>query len=68
MVSVRVYWIQSGNPAKSQKVSVGFDGFFRGFSKTQYTDKNGECHFDNAPGNGTVYVNRKIEGFTTIYI
>lgn len=74
MVSVKVIYSSTGKPATSQKVSVGFDGWTRGFSKTEYTDKNGEVHFDNDPGNGTIYVNGnskyvgRIEGMKVIYI
>lgn len=74
MVSVKILYTSTGKPAYNQKVSIGFDGFFRGFSKTQYTDKNGEVHFDNDPGTGTIYINGKnvyegkIEGMKVLYI
>lgn len=74
MVSVKVIYTSSGKPAISQKVSIGFDGFFRGFSETQYADKSGETHFNNDPGNGVIYVNGKasfkgyIAGMKVLYI
>jgi hypothetical protein len=51
-----------GNPAYYKKVSVGFKGVFRGFSKDQYTDKNGEAHFSEDNGEGTVYIDGKDYG------
>lgn len=59
MVSVKVIYTSSGKPATAQKVSIGFEGFFRGFSETQLTDNQGETHFNNDPGNGTIYINGK---------
>jgi hypothetical protein len=57
MVSVRVCWKSSGRPAAGHRVVVGFDGWSRGMSSEAYTDSNGDVHFDNDPGRGTVYVN-----------
>ncbi len=74
MVSVKVIYTSSGKPAIAQKVSIGFEGFFRGFSETQYTDKIGETHFNNDPGVGTIYINGKatfkgyIAGLKVMYI
>ena len=74
MVSVKVIHSVSGKPAVAQKVNIGFNGFFRGFSESQYTDKSGETHFNNDPGDGEIYVNGKasfkghISGLKVLYI
>jgi len=74
MVSVKIISKTTGRPMKSQKVSIGFLGFFRGFSETVYTDSNGETHFNNDPGEGTIYVNGnavyrgQISGMKYVYI
>jgi hypothetical protein len=75
MISVKVCWRQTGKPAESRKVMLGFDGLFSGgVSKTEYTDRNGEAHFDNDPGQGKVYVDGstqfsgRLEGRIVVYI
>lgn len=74
MVSVKVLRKSTGRPVKSARVAISFDGWTRGMSKTQYTDADGEAHFSNDPGNGTIYVNGstvykgKIQGMKHIYI
>lgn len=57
MVTVRVVHQSSGKPAKSQKVSIGFNDLGRGVTSSEYTDSNGEAHFDAKPGDGKVFVN-----------
>jgi hypothetical protein len=55
-------------------VAVGFNGLFRGFSKDQYTDRNGEAHFSEDNGEGAIYVQGtkvyegRIEGRKIVYI
>lgn len=56
MVTVKVCYQSSGKPADGVKVCIGFDGFFRGMSSDEITDRSGEAHFDNEPGHGKVYV------------
>lgn len=74
MFTVQVINRKTGKPEYHKKISVGFDGILRGFSKTQYTDKNGETHFNEDNGAGTIYVHGKpvykgrIEGRRIIYI
>jgi hypothetical protein len=74
MVSVKIIYKCSGKPAKDQKVSIGFSGIFRAFSSSSYTDADGEVHFNNDPGEGTIYVNGNsyykgyISGMKIIYI
>jgi hypothetical protein len=74
MITIKVVHKDSGKPAKGYKVSVGFDGFFRGVTDSKYTDDQGEVHFDNDPGDGEVYVSGntvykgRIVGRTVVYI
>ncbi|MDR0602984.1 MAG: hypothetical protein LBG80_01605 [Bacteroidales bacterium] len=74
MFTIQVFERSTGRPAYYKKVSVGFKGLFRGFSKDQYTDRNGEAHFSEDNGEGTVYVQGKpeydgrIEGRIVVYI
>jgi len=65
MVSVKVIREQNGKPEKGAKVALGFDGLFSGgVTENQWTDANGDAHFDVDPGKGEVYVNgnTKYEG------
>jgi hypothetical protein len=74
MFTVQVIESKTGKPACYKKVAVGFNGLFRGFSKDQYTDRNGEAHFSEDNGEGTIYVQGtkvyegRIEGRKIIYI
>ncbi|MDR0610449.1 MAG: hypothetical protein LBG58_10100 [Planctomycetaceae bacterium] len=74
MFSVQVFYRSSGNPAVSKRVSVGFEGLFRGHTNSQFTDSNGECHFNCDNGTGTIYVNESnvykgtIKGRTIVYV
>ncbi len=74
MVSVRIFSKTSGKPLKNMRVCIGFSGFTRGFSPNLYSDNNGEVHFNNDPGEGSIYVNGKevykgtISGMRTIYL
>jgi hypothetical protein len=74
MISVKVVSQRTGKPLKSQKVSIGFSGLFRGFSSTEYTNHEGEVHFDNDPGEGTIFINGRssfkgrISGLKILYI
>lgn len=62
MITVQVFYESNGKPAKSQKVSLFFNGLFTGGSSdTVYTDSNGEAHFTNDNGEGEVYVNSKVK-------
>ncbi len=64
MVTVKVLWRDTGKPAKGSRVAIGFDGFTRGVTGTEYTDSDGDAHFDAEPGTGEVYVdgNTKYRG------
>ena len=74
MVTVQVVRSSTGKPEKGVRVSISFDGLFRGMSDNVYTGSNGEAHFNNDPGTGTVYVNGssrfkgKISGRIIVYI
>jgi uncharacterized GH25 family protein len=74
MISVQVFYRSSGKPVASQGVSVAFDGWFRGHTDKQFTNSNGECHFNCDNGTGTIYVNGSnvykgtISGRTIVYI
>jgi hypothetical protein len=74
MFTVQVIERKTGKPAYYKKVFVGFNGLFRGCSKEQYTDQNGEAHFSEDNGEGIIYVQGteqykgRIEGRIRIYI
>ena len=74
MFTVKIVESSTGRPVKGAKVSVGFEGLLRGFTKYEYTDSNGEVHFDNDKGMGTIYVDGerkyegRIEGRKVIYV
>jgi len=75
MVSVKVFSKSSGNPIKGARVSLMFSGLFTGGSvPSQYTDNNGEVHFNTGTGNGTIYVNGRdaktgyISGMEVVHI
>lgn len=75
MITIKVVSQSSGNPVKNSKVTLGFDGLFTGgTTDSQYTDSNGEAHFDTEPRKGTVYVdgrdkhNGHLSGRVVVYI
>jgi hypothetical protein len=74
MVSVKVVWESSGKPVEGKKVSLGFDGLTRGVTDSEYTDRNGEAHFDADPGDGQVFVEGateykgRLSGRVVVYI
>ena len=75
MVTVKVIWESTGKPAKGKRVSLGFDGLLTGgFTDSEFTDDNGEVHFETDPRDGQVYVDGKskykgrISGRVVIYI
>ena len=59
MFTIQVIEKSTGKPAYYKRVSVGFKGLLQGFAKDQYTDKNGEVHFDYENGEGTIYIDGK---------
>jgi hypothetical protein len=57
MITVKVCYESSGKPASNKKVSLGIDELFRaGVTGSEWTDSNGEAHFDVEPGQGRVFV------------
>lgn len=65
MVTVKVISENSGKPAQSKRVSLGIDHLFSGgVTKDQFTDSNGEAHFDVKPAHGKVFIDgrNKYEG------
>lgn len=62
MVTVKVIRRSSGDPVKGKKVALGIDAFFSGgVTKGQWTDSNGEAHFDVKPNQGKVFVDGSTE-------
>lgn len=55
MITVKVCTESNGRPVKNTKVALGFDGLFRGMAD-EWTDSNGEAHFDCNTGKGKVFV------------
>lgn len=74
MFTIKVIDSNSGRPASGKKVQVFFNGFFRGNTSCQYTDNEGEVHFDYDNGDGQVYVGSQevykgyISGRKIVYI
>lgn len=57
MITVKVCYESSGKPAKDKKVSLGIDELSRsGVTSSEWTDSNGEAHFDTKPAEGRVFV------------
>ena len=66
MVTVKVISKSSGKPIKGKKVALGIDAVFSGgVTKGEWTDSNGEAHFDVKPNHGKVFVDgsTKHEGY-----
>ncbi len=63
MITVQIFYTSNGKPAETIKVALGFNGGIfggGGGSQYQWTDSNGEAHFDYKPGDGKVYVGSSI--------
>lgn len=57
MITVKVIWQSNGKPAEGKKVALGFNALFSGgVTHGEYTDRNGEAHFNSQNGDGNVYV------------
>ena len=61
MITVKVIRKSSGEPAKGKKVGLGMPN---GVTSGEWTDSNGEVHFDVKPNHGKVFVDgsKKHEG------
>jgi hypothetical protein len=74
MVTIKVLWRDTGKPAKGSRVAIGFDGFTRGVTDSEYSDSDGEAHFDAESDSGEVYVDGdtkhrgRIAGRVVVYI
>ena len=74
MFTVQIIERSTGKPVYYKKVSVAFNGLFRGCARDQYTDNNGEAHFSEDNGEGIIYVQGsevyrgRIEGRIVRYI
>lgn len=74
MFTIRVITESDGKPAEDRRVSVGFDGWFRGFTSDKFTNERGEVHFDEENGYGTIYVDHEnvykgeIAGRMVVYV
>jgi hypothetical protein len=65
MVTVKLVSKSSGNPVKGKKVALGIDKLLSGgVTHGEWTDSNGEAHFDVKPAHGKVFVggSTKYEG------
>jgi hypothetical protein len=62
MVTVKVIRRSSGDPVKGKKVALGINAIFSGgVTNSQWTDSNGEAHFDVKPNQGKVFVDGSTE-------
>lgn len=65
MVTVKVVRKSSGDPAKGKKVALSISAVLSGgVTRGEWTDSNGEAHFDVKPNHGKVFVDgsTKYEG------
>jgi hypothetical protein len=57
MITVKVIHKSSGKPAEGRKVALYVSRFLAsGVTDTEWTDSNGEAHFDVESTDGEVYV------------
>ncbi len=74
MITIKVIRSSTGKPAKGERVVIGFSALGRGVTNSEYTDENGEAHFDADPGEGEVYINGstkhkgQLKGRVVVYI
>ena len=62
MITIRVIHRASGKPVKGKKVALGTNGLLTGgVTRGEWTDTNGDAHFDLKPSQGKVYVNGRKE-------
>jgi hypothetical protein len=55
MFIVQVINESDGKPVEDKRVSVVFEGLFRGCAD-QYTDRKGEAYFSEENGRGDIYI------------
>lgn len=74
MITIKLIHSSSGKPAKDERVAIGFSALGRGVTSSEYTNSDGEAHFDADPGEGEVYVNGStkhkghLKGRVVVYI
>jgi 5-hydroxyisourate hydrolase-like protein (transthyretin family) len=75
MVIVKVVYQSTGKPAKDRKVALYVSKFLAsGVTNSEYTDSNGEAHFDVESTDGEVYVDGstkhkgRLAGRVVVYI
>jgi hypothetical protein len=57
MITIKVCYKSSGKPAQGKKVAIGVDSLTAGgVTSGEWTDSNGEAHFDIKPCQGKVFV------------
>ena len=75
MVTIKVVDKNSGKPAKDKKVTLVLDGLFTGgVTNGEWTDSEGEAHFDIDPRSGEVHIGGRavhkghLSGRVVVYI
>ncbi len=74
MVAVKVVWESTGQPVQGSRVAIWLSGFSGGVTNEEYTNDNGEAHFDVDTGQGEVYVDGstkykgRVSGRVVVYI
>jgi hypothetical protein len=75
MITVKVFYKSSGKPAEGRKVALYVSRFLAsGVTDTEWTDSNGEAHFDVESTDGEVYVDGstkhkgRLAGRVVVYI
>jgi hypothetical protein len=62
LITVKVVRRSSGEPIKGKKVAIGINSLFSGgVTKGEWTDSNGEAHFNIKPAMGKVFVSGSTE-------
>lgn len=74
MYTIKVITEKDGRPVEGRRVQVFYKGVFRGNTREQETNNEGEAHFDYDNGRGEVYVNGRwayegeIAGRIVVYV
>lgn len=75
MITVKIIRKSSGDPIKGKMVALGIDALFSGgVTRSEWTDSDGEAHFDLKPSQGKVFVDgsnkyeRHLSGRIVVYI
>ena len=75
MITVQILKQSTGKPVKRARIAIGVELLMAGgVTPAQYTDANGEAHFQRDPCKGKIFVDGRekykgrIEGRKVIYI